>query len=285
MAEIIRFKYPSNECTLFVSNYAPETTEDELMKYFQPYGLVHSLRMFDSEESPHTEETTHTSEETSLPAGSSKKNTPAKRNSRFTIVSYYSKQETRNAQQDLDRVSIRGKEIRVRTGNKRVKEESETWKDFELANHFIGYNKWCSSIKGIERKELIKRENGQFFARFTCTVRNELREDGRCFEGTGEGDHEAESQGETLDFAKKKAVTDARKQAFKKMAIILLPSGKTVVHLEGAPLPCLTHTRSDEQSQHKPALNQQTGTPITIKSENMPDVKEEFFHVNKKRRL
>jgi len=69
------------------------------------------------------------------------------------------------------------------------------------------------------------------------------------------------------------------------MAIIILPSGKTVVHLEGAP-PCLTQIcTSDEQSQqHETALNQQTGMPITIKSENMVGVKGEFFHVNKKRR-
>ena len=55
----------------------------------------------------------------------------------------------------------------------------------EVANWFIGYNRWCSNIVSLERLELAKREGGKFLARFKCTIRHTLRDDGRSIEGTG----------------------------------------------------------------------------------------------------
>lgn len=54
----------------------------------------------------------------------------------------------------------------------------------DMANTFIGYNKWCSKIEELQRLQLEETENG-FRCVFSCKIRHILKEDERYCEGYG----------------------------------------------------------------------------------------------------
>lgn len=44
--EATKFKISKKRCNLFVKNFPDNTTEDDLKKLFEPFGLIESLRIF-----------------------------------------------------------------------------------------------------------------------------------------------------------------------------------------------------------------------------------------------
>jgi len=127
-------------------------------------------------------------------------------------VKYYAILHAKQAQRALRGVEIRGKRIKVVFLKKRTNEYSNRDYDlsidkcFDLANGFIGYNKWTSNIVSLERLEMTENE-GKYNARFQCIIRHTLRDIGQFVDGTGEGMHIDDTVGAALDYSKKKAVT------------------------------------------------------------------------------
>jgi len=76
-----------------------------------------------------------------------------------------------------------------------------------------------------------------------------LRDDGRFLEGIGEGTSISEREDAEAN-AKKIAVTNARKDAFKKLVIIVLPSKKIAIHIKGTELPETFKTQEQSQTNN-----------------------------------
>jgi len=102
------------------------------------------------------------------------------------------------------------------------------------------------SLVSLERVELTS-DNGQHRAHFKCIIRHILREKGDYVDGEGEGSELSNEMGVALDYAKKKAVTDARKTAFGKMVIILLSNSKVAIHLVGGKSKEQEKTKSQQE--------------------------------------
>jgi recombination DNA repair RAD52 pathway protein len=81
---------------------------------------------------------------------------------------------------------------------------------------------------------------------YLCKVRITLK-DGRMLEVTGKATGGSRDRGTVIEFAKKNAVTDARKSAFQRMAIIVLGDEKVAVHFLDASL--------DEWEDEQPSTN------------------------------
>ena len=68
-----------------------------------------------------------------------------------------------------------------------------------------------------------------------CKIRFSLK-DGRCLDVVGKATGGARDRATVIEFAKKNAVTDARKSIFQRLAIIVLAEGKVAVHFLDAPI-------------------------------------------------
>jgi len=49
MRELLKFKNSKKRCNLFIKNFPPETTEDELAVICSKYGPIESIKMFEKE--------------------------------------------------------------------------------------------------------------------------------------------------------------------------------------------------------------------------------------------
>jgi len=192
--------------------------EQELESLFRPYGLIHKIHVF------------------------SKENFEGiLKNSAFVV--FYSVMATRKAQIEVNGTTMRGKKLRVRystsKNNERDGQEFDLpiAKCIELANHYLGFNGWSSHIIAWEKlEEPSINQEGQFHCVFRCVVRHTLT-DGRFVEAVGEGKTLGPDRGSAINNSKKIALSQARKNAFKRMVLILLGSGKVAVHMMGNPLP------------------------------------------------
>jgi len=102
----------------------------------------------------------------------------------------------------------------------------------DLANYYIGFNGWSSSLVTLAPAEelVFDGTTKMFKCVFKCVVRYCFKSYDRVLEAIGFGTHEGLKRGEVIEYAKKKAVTEAYKNAFQSMAIILLRSGKVALH-------------------------------------------------------
>jgi recombination DNA repair RAD52 pathway protein len=104
-------------------------------------------------------------------------------------------------------------------------------RSIELANFYIGFNQWSSSIVSLVQESFeFLEESQQFRCSYCCTVRLELR-DGRNTESKGRATTAGKDKSVIIEFAKKKAVTEAKRNVFQTIFIVLLKSGKVAVEL------------------------------------------------------
>jgi len=100
----------------------------------------------------------------------------------------------------------------------------------ELANYYIGFNCWSSSIMSLSQESLeLNETNGSFKCNYTCKTTFRLL-DGRFVEATGKASNTSNEKRFAIEYAKKNAVTDARKNAFQQIVLIELIGGKVAVH-------------------------------------------------------
>jgi len=186
--EVILFKTPSESSTLFVANISLGVTEAQLRERFEDYGLIYNLRLYDRDKEGQTVN-----------------------NSQYAFVQYYAILHAKKAFAYLKGVVMDGKILKITFAKSNrstpaafQERELNIEKCFEMANYFIGYNKWSSSLVSLERVELTS-DNGQYRAHFKCIIRHILREKGDYVDGEGEGSELSNEMGVALDYAKKKS--------------------------------------------------------------------------------
>eukprot|EP00501_MAST-03F_sp_TOSAG23-6_P001654 GSMAST32.ASY1.ANO1.1722.1 assembled CDS len=98
----------------------------------------------------------------------------------------------------------------------------EGWRSIAIANRIFGYNGWSSSINELTPDFIDgPDERGRYSVGVTAVVRVELR-DGTFHEDIGYGTSEGmKSKGDSIQNAKKSAVTDANKRALRFFGDIL----------------------------------------------------------------
>jgi recombination DNA repair RAD52 pathway protein len=104
-------------------------------------------------------------------------------------------------------------------------------RSIELANYYIGFNQWSSSIVSLTQDAFEYNETtNQYRCVHTCVVRFMLK-DGRSTEGKGQGTAVGKEKLNTVEFSKKNAITQARRTMFQSVIIVLLKNGKVAVHV------------------------------------------------------
>eukprot|EP01129_Flabellula_baltica_P001693 TRINITY_DN1162_c0_g1_i3.p1 TRINITY_DN1162_c0_g1~~TRINITY_DN1162_c0_g1_i3.p1 ORF type:complete len:196 (-),score=33.73 TRINITY_DN1162_c0_g1_i3:100-687(-) len=174
---------------------------------------------------------------------------------KFAFICFYSKNAGRAAKVDLDGKEFMGKIIKIKLSKEKTEKYMPKVKELrsenciQIANFYIGFNKWSSSIVGMNR-ESIETNEGRFVCTYTCTVKIVLTEDDRFTIGTGKGIASELTRELSVENAQKKAVTNARKHAFQNLVVILLPSEnglKVAVHIINQPLPDSLKTKDQKE--------------------------------------
>eukprot|EP01118_Nematostelium_gracile_P020538 TRINITY_DN9988_c0_g1_i1.p2 TRINITY_DN9988_c0_g1~~TRINITY_DN9988_c0_g1_i1.p2 ORF type:complete len:156 (-),score=45.71 TRINITY_DN9988_c0_g1_i1:497-964(-) len=115
----------------------------------------------------------------------------------------------------------------------------------ELANHYLGFNRWSSNILSLNQEFL---EYGDSFkCCYNCRVAYQFP-DGRIVEAEGRATYSASDKKVAIELAKKHAITDARKNGFQQIVLIELEDGRTAVHILGQ---CLDDHWQTEKVQVK----------------------------------
>jgi hypothetical protein len=211
--EVLLFQTPSDDSTLFVTRLHKDTTQLELYEAFSPFGLIHDVTIYQS-----------TSEEKPF---------------NYAFVKYYSCWAAYRAQQQLNQHKFHDLPCKVNFSRK--KKNSQYDRPFpltiqrclEMSNHYLGFDGWSSSIVALAESEALTldRSTGLYKCAYKCIVRFTFKRDTRTLDAIGFGTHEGDKRGTVIEFAKKKAVTEAYKNAFASLALILLKNGKVAIHL------------------------------------------------------
>lgn len=69
-----------------------------------------------------------------------------------------------------------------------------------------------------------------FTCAYECSIRFSFRDD-RIVEAKGQATRASKDKSNAVEFAKKNAVSDAKKKAFQLLALVLLPNGKVAVYI------------------------------------------------------
>jgi RNA recognition motif-containing protein len=152
----------------------------------------------------------------------------------FAFVKYYSKKSAVEAQQKMDKFPFHGKPCKLRfssSSKARTRDMAlDINRSIELLNYYVGFNEWSSSILALNQELLEFDESTMHFrCTYACNTSISLR-DGRSIEGIGQATSGGNDRSTVIEFAKKNAVTDSRKNAFSLIALVLLGEGKTAVH-------------------------------------------------------
>ncbi|NXL91481.1 RDM1 protein, partial [Alectura lathami] len=126
----------------------------------------------------------------------------------------------------------------------------------ELANHYLGFNGWCSRIITLQNVSGFDDENGELgktfqkgSVKYLCAVEVTLPNHGVCSRGVGLGEADIENSGDPLEFVtatrrvQKLAVGKALSNAFQKILLVVLENGKVAVeynHTQEEPTDSLT---------------------------------------------
>jgi len=213
--DIILFKSPPLECSIFVTNVPTDTTDSELQEVFSQCGLVNDIHKFNPD-------TLKRKSESAVPTT-------------CVSVKYYTKHAARKATAELDQYLFGGIPCKI-LASKQTKDftrELPFPKAVDVCNRFFGFNKWSSRIISMTKIEPEKEEElgeGQIRCYFECEVQISLK-GGQTANGLGHGRFTGKNAPKVYEVARKTALTDARKKAFAKIAIMVLTTGKVDVHV------------------------------------------------------
>jgi RNA recognition motif-containing protein len=207
--EVIFFKSPEEKSVLFVEHLTPKLSKNEVEDLFSQFGLLYDVSLFQFE-------------------GSSA-------DTKHAFVKYYSRNDALNALKNVPRHLFRKINF---SKSKKTRKSSilDIGKSVELANHFIGFNQWSTSILSLTQEEMSFDEATQLFhVRYSCKVKLVLR-DGRSTEGVGAATGGSRNKDVAMEFAKKNALTDARKKVFQNLVIVKMKN-KVLIHFLTDPIP------------------------------------------------
>lgn len=105
----------------------------------------------------------------------------------------------------------------------------------------MGFDGWSSHLITLTPAEPITTNPATGLLRgvHKCVVRLSFKKDERVLTAIGFGVEEARQRGQVIEFSKKKAVTEAYKNAFASLALIHLRSGKVAMYVT---CPSLTYS-------------------------------------------
>eukprot|EP01116_Phalansterium_solitarium_P020732 TRINITY_DN6203_c0_g1_i1.p1 TRINITY_DN6203_c0_g1~~TRINITY_DN6203_c0_g1_i1.p1 ORF type:complete len:229 (+),score=36.44 TRINITY_DN6203_c0_g1_i1:97-783(+) len=214
MGEVIFFRTPPLDCTLLVAgDCVAEESSAQLFDIFSQFGLVFDTKVFGD-----------------------------RGLGNFAFVKYYSKNAAIRAHREANGLKVGGAPLKVKFAMPRSHRDAplDISKSIELANYYIGFNMWCSSVVALLAVPSASGPDGgagAWRSTYECIVRVTLA-DGRWVEARGQATSGAKDRVIAIEHAKKNALTDARKRAFQRLALVILASGKVAVHvLEPQPEP------------------------------------------------
>jgi len=165
---------------------------------------------------------------------------------RFSYVKFYSLKHAMDCVQRMRNVRLHNRTLIPNFPRKKQNIENESTirasrdltidKSIEMINFFFGYNSWSSQIVEMEGIEYAQTDDG-VFSKFKCTVKFTFKNDDRSVEAEGIGDALEEERCDAVDHSRKRAVTEARKNVFKKLAVILLDDNRSFLYIENNPFP------------------------------------------------
>ncbi|EGG24885.1 hypothetical protein DFA_03130 [Cavenderia fasciculata] len=227
-SELILLKhYPSPASCLFVRNMTQNVTKDDLYLIYSPLGYLCDVYKFDD----------------------------------YAIIRYFSVIDAQRAYLETYGKLIDGYPLRVSFSSpKSTREPKPLTHDLAvgLLNHFIGFNGWSSKIDASEVvswDEHVGEESAKYFS---CQVNSQVtitsRDGMQSKSGIAGGFCEySECQLEALGNAKKYSISNARKEVFKTMAIVIVDNIR-LIHFLDQP--------TDEQVDNNlPIATQQTQQP------------------------
>jgi RNA recognition motif-containing protein len=254
-AEIIRFISPGEGTTVFLNNFPLRTTEDDLFHAVRRFGPIYKLSIIEKE--------------------IDSDGTPILQ--RYAFVKYYSMRHANDCMKHSKTIKLHGSKLlskmaTARKTDKNVQNATTEYdlpfdKSVELINNFLGYNCWSSKIVELEGVEFSQLEDGFYSSRFRTTVRLTFKGDERCVEAEGEGEALEDDRCTAVDNSRKRAVTEARKNAFKKLSIILLDNDKTFLYIKDQPLPLFLF-ENEEETEQRVKKEKEEGEKKVIEEKN-----------------
>ncbi|XP_074080485.1 RAD52 motif-containing protein 1 isoform X1 [Macrotis lagotis] len=228
MAEVLSFTVPSgSDKTLFVWDLSPgpeaEALQHSLFTVFSEFGLLYSIRVFP--------------------------NAPDVTPGFYAIVKFYSSRDANRAQKACDKKELFQKspvKVRLCTGRKMHQYPIYPLSSFkcqELANYYLGFNGWSKRIIMLQKvsdfrhkedtspAKLSTRQSMTYF----CALEVVLPAYECQSRGTGIAEEYMEHQEDPLEFLMKKkktqklAIQKALSDAFQKLLLVVLESGKVAV--------------------------------------------------------
>jgi len=234
MGEVILFRAPTDDTSLFVCNISPTTTEELLQRVFGKFGLIHDVHIARAQTD-------------ALPSQLAPSIVASI--TYYGFVNFYSVLEAKAALQSLNGKKLKeGDALPCKISFAKRKERVQQLYNlsinncFRLANHFLGFEQWSSQVINLTQskfalateEQLKEQKVSSRGAHFSCMYHAVVRitlKDGRFVEGVGTAEAISPNKGDALHYAKKKAVSNATKQAFALMAIVVLePSRKVAIH-------------------------------------------------------
>ncbi|XP_069762527.1 RAD52 motif-containing protein 1 [Narcine bancroftii] len=233
-AEVVEFRVPTgNDKTLFVCNLLPRGSEaeiyDYLFKTFSEYGLIYFLRV--CRNAPVVAEPGY-----------------------YAIVKYYSALSASRAQKVTNDQCLFQKvplKVQMCTKQRSVAEFRENQpplnsiKCQELANYFLGFNKWSSRIIVLQKisdtdgREEDSQEMVQALKRslkYLCIMEVKFKHYDVCCRGIGVSEvSDTQDATDPLDCAlmlertQKSAIQKALSDAFQKVVLVVLDNGKVSI--------------------------------------------------------
>jgi len=154
------------------------------------------------------------------------------------FVKYYTKRAAQRASFEYFGYKFNGVSCKVTIAKKEGATNSNSFanrdlplsKSIELLNYYYGFDQWSTRVAVIKQVHLQKETEGDLTScEYQCEVLLTLK-DGRKVRGVGAGKYAGKEISMILENTQKFAVTNARKNAFQKLVIVVLGSGKAAVH-------------------------------------------------------
>ncbi|XP_043818740.1 RAD52 motif-containing protein 1 [Dromiciops gliroides] len=228
MAEVVSFTVPAgSDKTLFVWELSPgpgaEVLQHSLFTEFSRFGLLYSVRVFP--------------------------NAPEATPGFYAIIKFYSARDACRAQKACDQKHLFQKSpVKVRLCTRRKMHQHpiyplSSFRCQELANYYLGFNGWSKRIIMLQKlPDFIVKENtspdkssARQSLKYFCALEVVLPVYECRSRGVGIAEEYLEQQEGPLEFLMKKkktqklAIQKALSDAFQKLLMVVLESGKVVV--------------------------------------------------------
>ncbi|XP_038051410.1 RAD52 motif-containing protein 1-like [Patiria miniata] len=261
--DIVEFARPhTKDKNLYVTGISNRLTEEaviaKLHHIFSQFGLLYEVQVLGSGpgHQPPTPDDNVQTETINVTASSH-----VGQGGLYAFVKYYSTKAASSALQAISgKYMLDGRLLRVKFANRQKPIENSSQLQFqrccELANHYLGFNGWSSTIVSLEQDKDCEPNT----ARFIAIVRIDIRRHNLHSEGVGVGEVEFTTQEPMSKItaflrAKKIAFQRASESAFSKLFFVVLPNGKTAVEVNCTAVDKL-HYVTQEELKNTVTVNQ-----------------------------